>query len=130
MRDITSFDDTKLFVDTFYDKVREDQLLAPVFKLRIPSDEEWPKHLDVLYKFWNTVLFATRDYQGSPFPKHIGLPIEKQHFDRWISLFNSTIDELFIGPKAREAKTRASTISFLFQSKLNNNDSKNIIHLA
>ncbi|SFH13897.1 group III truncated hemoglobin [Pedobacter insulae] len=114
--DILNLDDVKLLVDNFYGKVRDNSLLAPIFNEVI--GDKWPIHLEKMYGFWQTLLLDTQAYAGSPFLKHAKLPIEKQHFDTWIKLFNETIDENFVGAKADEAKWRASKMSEMFQYKL------------
>jgi len=117
MHDITDKEDVKIFVDSFYSKVREDDLIGPVFASKI-ADDNWEPHLERMYSFWNTVLFSVRDYSGNPFSKHADLPVQKPHFARWIELFNSTIDENFSGEVAEDAKSRASKMGHLFQIKL------------
>jgi len=117
MDDISSKEDVKVFVDAFYDKVRKDMLIGPVFAARIP-DGNWGPHLERMYSFWHTVLFAARDYTGNPFSKHASLPIKGTHFDRWVNLFTETIDEHFEGDRADNAKMRAVKMGKLFQSKL------------
>ena len=114
-RDISGVDDIKLFVDTFYEKVREDNLIGPVFNNVI---DDWTPHLQKMYAFWNAVLFSVPGFTGNPFAKHAPLPIESVHFDRWLVLFNDTIDSLFEGEVARDAKKRANTMAILFLSKL------------
>ena len=64
--DIKDKKDIKVFIDAFYEKVRVDQTIGPIFISRIP-DDNWPKHLERMYSFWNTVLFAKPDYRGNPF---------------------------------------------------------------
>lgn len=118
MIDIRSLDDIKVFVDAFYNKIRKDDLLGPVFALRI-TEEDWPQHLEKMYGFWNTVLFFQKDYRANPFAKHIGLPVQNAHFRRWISLFQQTIDENFAGSKAEETKRRAKNIAMIFSARLN-----------
>lgn len=61
-KDIEGLDDVKRLVDGFYDRVREDELLAPVFNSRI---NDWQPHLETMYKFWNAVLFGVRNYVGT-----------------------------------------------------------------
>lgn len=114
--DILSLDDVKLLVDTFYGKVREDELLAPIFNERI--QDRWPLHLDKMYRFWQTVLLTDHTYFGSPFPPHATLKVEKLHFDRWLQLFHETLDELFDGKIAEEAKWRAGKMAEMFQIKI------------
>ena len=117
MKDIENIKDIKVFVDAFYTKVRADELLGPVFAIRIES-EAWEKHLNQMYSFWNTVLFFQRTYKGNPFSKHVNLPVEKLHFSRWLSLFKDTIDLHFKGAKAEETKSRADKMAVLFMSKI------------
>ncbi len=117
MPDISNKEDIKIFVDAFYRKVRVDLLLGGVFAARI-KDDEWGHHLERMYSFWNTVLFSQKEYRGNPFAKHADLPLQSQHFERWIDLFHQTIDEYFEGGKADEAKSRAKSIGAIFQAKL------------
>jgi hemoglobin len=116
--DIKDKNDIIKLVDAFYVQVRRDPILGPVFLQRIPNDAAWPHHLEILYSFWNSVLFAQNDYHGTPFPKHVGLGIEALHFDRWIDYFHQTIDLYFVGPKADEAKDKSLKIRMMFESKL------------
>lgn len=116
VNDITSLDDIKLFVDAFYTQVQQDQLIGPIFNSVI--QDRWPMHLEKMYGFWQTVLLNERAYSGSPFPPHVKLPLEKQHFDRWLKLFNSTIDINFKGDKADEAKWRAAKMAEMFRYKI------------
>ena len=51
-KDILSLDDVKLLVDTFYTRVRADELLGPIFDERI--QDRWERHLDLMYRFWPT----------------------------------------------------------------------------
>ncbi|MEM9820560.1 MAG: group III truncated hemoglobin [Bacteroidota bacterium] len=117
MRDISDKSDIKIFVDSFYTKVQKDALLGPVFAAKI-QDQGWPKHLERMYSFWNTVLFSQVDYRGNPFAKHAPLPLEAKHFERWVGLFKGTIDEYFAGAKAEDAKDRAEKMGQLFAAKI------------
>jgi hemoglobin len=115
--DIRNKQDIETFVNNFYDKVRENELLAPVFDSKIPA-ESWPAHLQRMYAFWNAILFAEKGFDGNPMQKHMSLPIEEKHFSQWLSLFRATIDEHFAGPKAEEAKTRATSIAQIMNFKI------------
>lgn len=114
--ELLSIDDIKLLVNTFYDRIRTDALLGPVFNQRI--GDKWPEHLDKMYRFWQTVLLGEHTYLGSPFPPHAQLPVDHMHFAAWMALFTKTIDELFTGPKAEEAKWRAAKMAELFEAKI------------
>ena len=113
---ILNLDAIKILVDSFYGKVREDTLLAPIFNKVI--QDRWPEHMEKMYTFWQTVLLGEHTYYGSPFPPHAKLPVKKEHFDRWLELFFNTIDEKFDDEKAKEAKWRASKMAEMFQLKI------------
>lgn len=117
MNDITTIDDIKVLVNTFYDKVRNHETLGPIFDTKISADQ-WPIHLEKMYRFWSSILLYTHDYNGSPFDKHVGLPINGIHFAHWLLLFNETIDENFMGTNANIAKERATNIARIFEFKL------------
>ena len=114
--DILNIEDVKNLVDTFYGKVRSDLLLAPIFNERIRDN--WPVHLEKMYRFWQTVLLNEHTYLGSPFPPHASLPIDHRHFQAWLGLFRATVDELFSGEKAKEAKWRADKMAEMFESRI------------
>lgn len=100
-------------VDSFYEKVRKDELLAPVF-----AHLDWPKHMPIMYNFWASMIFGEGSYQGNPFQKHMALKIDGSHFTRWLTLFHQTVDENFEGENALEIKSRAENIARLFQHRL------------
>lgn len=114
-KDIENSEDIRRLVDNFYAKVREDDLLGTVFAERI---NEWSKHLETMYGFWQTVLFGDALYKGSPFVHHAGLPVSALHFERWLELFNQTLDEFFQGRRTEEARWRAEKMAQLFKGKL------------
>lgn len=113
---ILTIEDVKLLVNSFYEKVREDDLLASIFNEKIK--DRWPVHLEKMYKFWQTVLLEEHTYYGSPFKPHAELPLEQLHFDRWIYLFNQTVTEHFVGEKSHEAKWRAEKMADMFYYKI------------
>ena len=115
-QDIQTLDDIKLLVDEFYRIVRSDTTIGPIFQDRIQNN--WPVHLEKMYTFWQTLLLDQHSYFGSPFPPHINLPIEEKHFAQWLKLFEATVDDLFAGEKAQEAKWRAQKMAQMFQFKL------------
>ena len=116
IKDIITSADIKTLVDAFYEKVRRDELLSPIFNERI--QDRWPQHLEKMYSFWQTVLLNEKTYYGSPFPPHAQLPVNHSHFQRWMRLFIETTDALFDGKKAEEAKWRAEKMAELFESKI------------
>lgn len=103
-------------VDTFYARVNKDELLSPIFNDFAGVD--WDSHLPRMYSFWESVLFAKEGFKGRPFQKHIPLLISGQHFDRWLLLFTTNLNEHFEGPVTENAKLRANSIAGIFQNKL------------
>ena len=73
--------------------------------------------MDTLNRFWRTPLFEGKSYFGDPFARHTHLPIESHHFDQWIEVFTTTLDDLFLGSKAEEAKKRGITMAESFRAK-------------
>jgi len=114
--DIQKLDDVKLLVDTFYGHVQQDELIGPIFNSKLEG--HWPEHLEKMYTFWQTILLEEYTYRGRPFPPHAQLPIEAEHFERWLQLFDQTVNDLFEGPVAEEAKSRGRKMAALFQVKL------------
>ncbi len=115
-KEIENKEDIELMVNSFYTKVREDELLGDIFNNIIQN--RWPTHLEKMYRFWQTILLNEYTYQGSPFAPHARMPVEKKHFDRWKELFMETVDDHFMGEKAEEAKWRASKMAEMFQYKI------------
>jgi len=80
-------------VDTFYNKVRSDELLGPIFAEAIGDD--WAPHLNKMKAFWSSVLLASRTYKGNPMIAHLKLPrLSQHHFDRWLQLWRETAGDL------------------------------------
>lgn len=110
MDDIKNRKDVNKLVLAFYQKVRKEELLGPIFNDIIT---DWPEHLELLTDFWETNLFFRKVYLGDPIKKHVevdtsvGGTINELHFGTWINLWYETIDELFAGESAQIAKNRA-----------------------
>jgi hemoglobin len=111
--DIVTRADLVLLVDSFYEKVKSDALLGPVF-----SHVNWPRHLPVMYNFWSSMILGENSYKGNPLQSHLHLSIDKAHFDQWLTLFKKTVDEKFEGEVAEEIKMRAQLIAGVFQFKM------------
>ena len=89
LRAATGIDEAMIdrLVETFYGRVRDDALIGPIFAARV---EDWGPHLAQMKLFWSSVALSTGVYQGRPMPKHLPLPIDATHFDRWLALFEET----------------------------------------
>lgn len=116
LKDISTIEDIKILVDEFYQSIREDELLGPIFNAILK--DRWPPHLEKMYRFWQTVLLQEHTYFGSPFPPHAKLPVSKLHFDKWLKLWYCVIDQHFKGEKADEAKWRGDKMAEMFLSKI------------
>ncbi len=86
-----------VLVDRFYDKVRADPMLGPVFNALV---DDWDEHKRLLTSFWATVALRAGSYRGNPMAKHRPLPIGRQHFERWLALWRETTVEVLDEPSA------------------------------
>jgi len=112
MKQIESRDDVQYLVESFYEKVVKDDVLAPFF-LNLDFDKHLPKMVD----FWAFVLLEESGYTTDVTEKHSRIRLKQEHFDRWLELFNSTVDTLFTGEKADLAKQRAFLVGLSIKSK-------------
>ena len=92
----------------FYVKVRSDAVLAPVFDSKI---EDWEPHLAQMCAFWSSVALMSGRYHGTPMVKHAPLPVDADHFDRWLELFEATAVELCPPQAAAHFVERARRIA-------------------
>lgn len=118
--DITSRKDIELLVDTFYEKVRSNPELRYIFE--DVAKINWETHLPRMYSFWGSILLGEYSYSGNPMQKHIALSkltaITNTEFSMWLRLFTETVDKLFTGEKATEAKVRAENIARLMMHNI------------
>jgi hemoglobin len=77
-------------VDAFYEKVRGDSVIGPVFEAAV---EDWDSHLATLRDFWSSVMLTSGRYKGNPMAVHMRQPIEPAFFERWLELFGATARE-------------------------------------
>lgn len=110
----------ELLVNTFYERVREHKILGPIFNEQAKVD--WDHHLPKMVNFWSSILLGESSYDGNPMTRHIQLsksiPFGENEFAAWINLFQKTVDDLFTGEKAEEAKTRAANIARIMLHKI------------
>lgn len=92
----------------FYAKVRSDPMLSPVFDARI---REWEPHLRQMCAFWSSVALMSGRYHGTPMVKHLPLPVDAEHFDRWLELFEATAREICPPEAASHFVERARRIA-------------------
>jgi len=102
-------------VHGFYDEIRRDDLLGPIFNSRI-AGEDWPVHLARMCDFWSSTLLRTGRYEGRPLPPHLAIPeLEEAHFRRWLSLFRTTVRRLCPPDVATLFMDRALRIAHSFR---------------
>jgi hemoglobin len=120
--DISTREDIVRLVDSFYEKVKHDELIGSLFTTVF--NVNWGRHLPVMYDFWQNMLFYTGSYSGNPLESHRRLhqvfPLKEEHFNRWVVLFTETVDELFKGERALLAKQRALSIATVMKIKILN----------
>lgn len=121
--DIENAADIRLLVDTFYDKVRTNAVIGHIFD--DIAKINWEHHLPKMYAFWGSILLGEHSYSGHPMSTHIALSkktsLSEKEFTEWLLLFTQTVDELFSGEKAHEAKLRAANIARLMLHKIKTN---------
>jgi hemoglobin len=111
----TGLDEATLdrLVRRFYGRVRHDALLGPVFDEVI---DDWEPHLERMVAFWSSVALMTGRYQGRPMQKHLPLPIDAEHFDRWLALFRDTAREVCPPQGAAHVIASAERIAMTMQA--------------
>ncbi|MFF2113399.1 group III truncated hemoglobin [Rhodococcus koreensis] len=120
MPDIATRADLELLLRHFYGRAFADPVLEPVFEtlMVIGLDD----HLPVMCDFWETILLRTGIYRGSVGAVHRALHgrhgFTDRHFDRWAELWTSSVDELFLGDVAQQAKVEAARIAVGMRRRL------------
>lgn len=112
MKQIETRTDIEFLINVFYDKVVKDDVLSPFFK-----HLNFDKHLPKMNDFWEFVLLDKAGYKTDVTQKHAHMPLKQEHFDRWLALFNETVDAHFEGEKAELAKQRAFMVGWTIRSK-------------
>src|SRR5687767_6334051 len=99
-----------ILVETFYARVREDDLIGPVFNGAI---HDWPEHLDKLQAFWSSVMLTSGRYKGRPLPAHVkhSDSISPASFERWLALWRETTDEMLDAASAAALQDKARRIA-------------------
>ncbi len=118
--DIVGRADCERLVRAFYGRVLSDPVLGFIFTDVAHLDLE--AHVPVISAFWETVLLGAGTYRGGAFAKHAGLndkvTLRAGHFERWLHLWRMTVDELFAGERAEEAKRHAERVARAFHARL------------
>jgi hemoglobin len=114
MQDIQTEQDIELWQNTFYNKLIHDPVTSPKFE-----NLNLPEHMPRIVQFWAFVLLEKEGYKTNVFEKHMHLNLEKKHFDKWLTFFFETTNEMFSGPNAEIAKQRVKLLATTFMHKIN-----------
>ncbi|HPW98721.1 MAG TPA: group III truncated hemoglobin [Flavobacterium sp.] len=119
-KDIEDKNDIVLLVNSFYNAVQENEILGFIFN--DVAKINWDEHLPRMYAFWTSMLLNEHLFSGNPMEKHITLSkitsMTEIQFNEWLLLFTTTVDKLFKGEIANEAKFRAENIARLMLLKI------------
>ena len=117
-KDIETRADIDRLMDEFYEVVMTDELIGHHF-----VDLDLETHLPIIASFWEKVLFGSPVYFGNPLAVHQTLhersPLIPEHFDRWVAVFSTKVDELFEGEIAEAAKAKARMVALNMGHRLN-----------
>lgn len=82
-------------VTRFYARVRQHEVLAPVFFASIPDEApRWARHEEKIGRFWRNAILHERNYSGNPQHMHAMRPmIKPEHFAIWLGLFDEVLAE-------------------------------------
>jgi hemoglobin len=120
LHDIETRADCERLVRAFYGKALEDPIIGWIFVDVAKLDVE--AHVPQIASFWETILLGAHSYTGGAFAPHAALhmrtPLRRGHFERWLWLWSTTVDELFAGERAEMAKSHAHRVAGAFHSRL------------
>lgn len=104
-------------VPAFYERVRADDLIGPVFARAVV---DWDHHHARLASFWSSVMMGTGRFKGSPMQAHLRHKdhIRPEMFDRWLTLWDEVTGEMLPPAAAREMQARARTMGESFKLAL------------
>ena len=118
--DITNREDCERLVRAFYGRALTDPVIGFIFVDVAKLDLE--AHVPRIASFWETILLGAQSYGGGAFRPHALLNAQVRlragHFERWLWLWRTTVDELFAGERAELAKTHADRVARAFHARL------------
>ncbi|BDA83161.1 hypothetical protein Sa4125_07030 [Aureimonas sp. SA4125] len=109
--------DLRRLVGAFYEDVRADPLLGPIFKIRV---DDWDAHSDRVADFWSSIMLGSGRYKGNPFGAHLPFRerLSAEHFERWLALWSATARRLFEPATADLLAAKARRIADSLQAGL------------
>ncbi|MDA0170489.1 group III truncated hemoglobin [Solirubrobacter taibaiensis] len=119
-QDIENHADVERLVRAFYGRAMDDPMIGYLFTDIAQLDLE--AHVPDITSFWETILLGAQTYRGGAFAPHAQLhyksPLRAGHFERWLVLWTTTVDELFEGPRAGYAKHHATRVARAFYGRI------------
>lgn len=107
--DLCTEEEVTGLVHAFYDRVRGDDALGPIFNRHI---HDWNRHLATMVDFWSSALRGTARFRGTPMPRHVALPgLTRPLFQRWLDLFAETTAALPNAPMRERANDLAGRVA-------------------
>lgn len=129
MKDIQNRNDLESIIKAFYDKLLEDEEFKHIFLQVAAVDME--KHLPIIVDFWESSLFQTNNYKRNTLKKHLDLHntygLAATHFEKWLDLFNNTVDQHYSGSLASKMKVKALSVGTVIQIKIKNLEKGNTL---
>ena len=120
LHDIETREDVERLVRDFYTKALTDPFIGVIFTDVAHLDVE--AHVPQITSFWATILLGEQSYGSGAFRPHADLHaqvgLREGHFDRWLQLWFGTVDELYKGEKANQAKIHALRVARAFSERL------------
>lgn len=116
-KDIQSREDLYTLVAAFYEQIKQDEEIGPVFH-KIISD--WESHLQRITDFWEQHLFGIQKYRGNPIEVHnevdrkMNYRISARDFGTWLFYWMKTINDLYEGKNAELLKFKARKMQTVF----------------
>ena len=106
---VTEADIARL-VPAFYERVRADPALGPIFDGAI---DDWPHHLDKLQAFWSSIMLTSGRYKGQPMVAHLRHErhMTRAHFERWLAIWRQTTEDLLGQETAAAFQEKAGRIA-------------------
>lgn len=103
-----------MVVETFYEKIRNDDQIGPIFNHRI--GERWAAHLARMKDFWSSLMLTTGRYKGRPMQVHMQMSeVTPEDFTRWLALFRDNAREVCSSDVADVFILRAEKVAESFQ---------------
>ena len=101
-------------VRRFYERVRQDPDLAPIFNDAIGN---WDHHLYLLTNFWSSVILTSGRYKGNPMAAHWkhASRISPPLFQRWLALWAESTAEFLDPAEAADIQSKAQRIAASLQ---------------